>query len=190
MVADWGSLDSTSYAHNFSDLVIENNFIHEAKSPNTFSVGYCKDKNIFPDGSLNYYLKTTSEFNNHSATWRGVGSVTNWENDNSDLFKGDSGSEQYKTNGSFEVGGATTISNGGKAVSHPYLSGITIPPYIGATNPNKDSGSNWDPNNPDPDDAGWVDYVLSIADINNLKSGGISQPSTPPNPPSGLKIVD
>jgi len=39
---------------------------------------------------------------------------------------------------------------------------------IGAVNPDgTDSGLEWDADNPDPDDAGWEDYVLNLRCFRN-----------------------
>ena len=72
-------------------------------------------------------------------------------------------STSYKTNGSFSLGGSDTISNGGVGGNHPYLSNVKIPSYVGATDPNND---------------GWVDNVLNLSKLNNLKL--YSSASTPP----------
>lgn len=64
-----------------------------------------------------------------------------------DLYAGASGADQYKTNGDHSLGNGYTIADGGFGDAHPYLSGVTIPSYIGAT---------------DPDDNGWVDEVLDF----------------------------
>jgi hypothetical protein len=80
--------------------------------------------------------------------------------DTSSLF-----SSGYKTNGSFSVGGAT-IANGGIGGNHPYLSGVTIPSYIGATNPSDDD---------------WVDVILSLSTYQNLRDGiEVGDPVEPP----------
>ena len=63
----------------------------------------------------------------------------------------------YKTNGSFSLGDSETIMNGGLGGSHPYLSGVRFPSYVGATDPNNDN---------------WVDAVLGLSSINNLKFAG------------------
>jgi len=76
-------------------------------------------------------------------------------------FIGVSGADQYITDGSFVLEGATTIASGGVGGNHPYLSGVIIPSYIGATN---------------PDDNDWVDGVLSLANISNLRDGGPGDP--------------
>ena len=60
---------------------------------------------------------------------------------------------------------ALTPTNAGHGGDHPYLPGVKIPSYLGALNPAKDSGARWDPANPDPDDAGWAQYVLDLENL-------------------------
>jgi hypothetical protein len=62
----------------------------------------------------------------------------------SDLHK--SGSN-YKINSSFSVSSTHNLGNGGIGTNHPYLSGVTIPSYIGPADPNND---------------GWIDGVLAM----------------------------
>jgi len=155
----WDMPESTDNPNwDMSDLVLENNFIHEASQNDTFLVGHNYSSGY---SGCDYQAHTTSEFNGCSATWRSVSSVTNWENDNSGLFQGASGADQYKTNGNFLMSASKTIASGGIGVAHPYLTGVTLPSYVGATG-TTDSGLNWDPDNPDPNDSGWVDYVLNV----------------------------
>jgi hypothetical protein len=85
------------------------------------------------------------------ATYDSTYTTTNYVKASSEgadnLYVGASGSDQYITRGAHVVEGAIIISDGGIGGSHPYLSGVTIPSYIGATN---------------PDDNDWVDGVLSL----------------------------
>ena len=60
----------------------------------------------------------------------------------------------YKTNANFLVDSQYTIANGGIGVNHPYLTGVKLPSYVGATDPKNDS---------------WVNMVLGLSDITNLK---------------------
>jgi len=69
------------------------------------------------------------------------GGVTFTTADNSTLY-----SSGRVTNGAYNIGPAT-IADGGTGGSHPYLPGITIPSYVGATN---------------PDDDAWVGGVLAM----------------------------
>ena len=47
-----------------------------------------------------------------------------------------SGANKFITLESHIIEGSTTIANGGIGGSHPYLSGITLPSYVGAVDPN------------------------------------------------------
>lgn len=109
-----------------------------------------------------------------------------WNNDYNAgnlLYKGTSGADKYKTYGSHVISGSTTIANGGIGGSHPYLSDITIPSYIGAVNPS---------------DNDWVDGVMSLATVSNLQNAGSGNPTwvegsvpsdaTAPDSPVGLSV--
>ncbi|MEA1924247.1 MAG: hypothetical protein U9M95_00100 [Candidatus Altiarchaeota archaeon] len=78
------------------------------------------------------------------------------------IYRGMSGADQYITRSEHVLGGSATIANGGIGGSHPYLDGVTIPSYVGATNPN---------------DNDWVDGVLSLANVGVLMNGGSGDPS-------------
>lgn len=102
----------------------------------------------------------------------------NQEGGSNKLYRGTSGADKYITIGTHNLGIAgKTISNTGLGGSHPYLSGITIPNYIGAT---------------DPSNNGWVATVLGFANVNNLMNKGtIQEPTpdtTPPQKPSGITV--
>ena len=96
-------------------------------------------------------------------------------------------SSEYKTTGSFSLGGSSTISNGGIGGYHPYLSGVTIPSYVGAT---------------DPSNNVWVNKVVGLSSISNLKLIGTinstssiastsNTPGTPlPPPPTKLIVIE
>lgn len=78
----------------------------------------------------------------------------------------------YKTAPNFSLGRAgKTIVNGGIGGNHPYLVGVTIPSYVGPC---------------DPNDSTWIDRVLGLSNINNLRVGGGD--SVPPNPPLGISV--
>lgn len=62
----------------------------------------------------------------------------------------------YKTDGDFVVG-SSTIELGGVGGNHPYLSGVTIPSYVGAVNPNDDA---------------WVDGVLALGSTYMTSASG------------------
>lgn len=101
-----------------------------------------------------------------------------------DPFSGSS--EQYVPNFTMKVGDAgTTLDKAGVGGAHPYLSGVTIPAYLGAANPT---------------DHNWVNGVLSLATLSNLQKFNETTPSwvegaTPTQPenvppPTNLRITN
>ena len=84
------------------------------------------------------------------------------------LFSGKQDAAALKTRGDFVIRAAVgerpavTVGNGGKGGDHPYLPRVKIPNYVGAVPSGKSSGAAWDFAKADPDDAGWVDYVLGL----------------------------
>ena len=97
-----------------------------------------------------------------------------WAKDTPSPFLGSSGANKYITSGSYPLDDTHTVSNGGLGGSHPYLSGVTIPSYVGAVNPS---------------DSDWVAGVLAL-DVTYFTSatagsdpswieGSGSSPSTP-----------
>ena len=108
----------------------------------------------------------------------------NLSDDSDRLMTGESGASKYITKADHIVEGSTTIANGGKGGDHPYLAGVRIPSYLGATNPNDNS---------------WVAGVLGLANVATLESSGVEDPdwvegqqsqSQPDDlaPPTNLKI--
>jgi hypothetical protein len=73
------------------------------------------------------------------------------------LYVGPSGANQYITRGAHVISGSTTIANGGTGGNHPYLAGVTLPSYVGATDPN------------DPKNNAWVQGVLGLSNVEVLK---------------------
>lgn len=114
-----------------TDLTLDYNLIHDPSNADHMRLGWVDTT----DGG--YY--TTSEFNTEYST-------TNYTNTTSGLFLDTVGSDQYVTDGTFVVTGSTTIADGGSGAAHPFLSGVTLPDYVGATN---------------PDDYAWVDGVYN-----------------------------
>lgn len=79
------------------------------------------------------------------------------------LYVSESGNNAYVTDESHVIEGSTTVANGGIGGAHPYLASVTLPSYIGAT---------------DPSDNGWVpvvnDYnVLDVSVPVNLRNAVI-----------------
>jgi len=113
---------------------------------------YFATKNYFyrPDSSAVFRLRnvsyTAAGFEEQSATGGDKTTYYNIYDDDNLLFQGTSDANKYKTRRSHVIEGSIKISDGGVGGVHPYLSGVTIPSYVGATNPSDDS---------------WVDGILS-----------------------------
>lgn len=90
------------------------------------------------------------------------------------LFAGTSGANKFITKESHIIEGSTTIANGGIGGAHPYLSGITLPSYIGAVDPNNN---------------GWIVDVLCLTDTDVLKNGKAGGPACS-NPPKAIAIFN
>ena len=108
------------------------------------------------------------------------------------LYQGTNGADKYRTVSTYELEAGKSVGSAGIGGSHPYLSGVTLPSYVGAANPNDDD---------------WVDGVLTyIRNITWLKSvsidrdnnddptwveggSGIGDPIVPLEPVQNLRIV-
>lgn len=152
---DWISCDITLLEDKFTNPIIDSfkidkNFIHNPAltkdDPNgtyVFWYGYTQDANKrhtmsdynkrFPNSKL-YYAKADGE---------------------NPLFKGKSGADRMITRGEYKLSAQETIANAGKNIRHPYLNGMTIPGYIGATDPK------------DPNNNRWVSDVLNLVNLSN-----------------------
>jgi len=92
------------------------------------------------------------------------------------LYAGTTGVDRLRTRGSHVIEGSTTILNGGIGGAHPYLDGVFIPSYIGATNPQNDT---------------WVSGLLSFKNmiagipvtLRDAIAGQQPWQSSPPKPP-------
>lgn len=78
------------------------------------------------------------------------------------LWTDTSGANKYIPRNTHIIEGSTTIANGGVGGAHPYLSGVTLPSYVGAVNPG---------------DSAWVAGVLGLASTTVLQAGGSGDPS-------------
>jgi hypothetical protein len=134
--------DNTSHddANAVHEEVFDRNYIYNPISGDLFRVGM----EITPHADTHFGSFTVAEYNSEN-------SVTNYQKASSEgtdnLFESDSGGGQYTSRGAHAVSGSITIANGGVGNSHPYLSGVTLPSYLGATN---------------PDDHDWVAGVLAL----------------------------
>jgi hypothetical protein len=94
--------------------------------------------------------------------------ANNWDMSGNGLYLSTAWPNKYVTNGSFKVSESMTIANGGVGIHHPYLSGVNIPSYVGATNPN---------------DNAWVAGVFNLSVLNadgiptNLRDAPDGDPS-------------
>lgn len=165
-----------------SDLVLENNLINNNFNEQDMIVGHNYLEPDFSGCELQDF-RSISDFNPCSQQWRGVGSVLNWSNTGGGLFLGSTGKDQYITNYAYKIDATKTICNGGRSGNHPYLTGVSLPGYVGATNPN---------------DYAWVSGVLTdLTSTDWLKAQSKSDPDwiekadsqpgvckAPPKPPT------
>lgn len=162
------AIDWETDEDDYSTYVGDRNYFYRPAGTST------QKANVFsaPD---NVYFTTAEYMAEYSGT-------TLWNNDydaENLLYAGTSGASKYipRDRGAHIISGATTIANGGYNAAHPYLSGVTIPRYVGAVNPS---------------DSDWVAGVLSLATYTNLRDATAgSDPSwiegsesTPPSTPS------
>jgi hypothetical protein len=169
-----------------------------------YTAGSLDDTNVHIDRNYSYRNSTAYAVYIGDAVWNGgVGEYTlaQWEvhkpgtnlfaqasqeSGSNKLYAGTSGANQYITVGTHNLGETgKTIANSGLGGAHPYLAGVTIPSYIGATNPNSNV---------------WVAGVLGLAILSNLQSASSGDPTwiegsvqppadtKPPSAPSGLII--
>jgi len=156
---------------SWSNVYIDNNFIYNPTSTTEhFSLPNSRGGNTSCKDSR---WITTAEFN----TQRGT---TNYTNSTPGLYLGTTGADKYVTVGSFVVDGIATIASGGVGGNHPYLSGVTLPSYIGATNPNDHAwvagvlamDAAWFKNQTDGSTPSWVEGVGSGSEPSgHLESG-------------------
>ena len=78
-----------------------------------------------------------------------------WKNNETSIFKGSSGAEQYQSI-DYSLDVTYSIANAGIGGGHPFLSGTNIPEYIGATDPYDDS---------------WVNDVLDLKKLGDISTG-------------------
>jgi hypothetical protein len=150
----------------------------------------------------NYIYRTSNTpavYVGNAPSWTGRYTVTEWEalksgtnmykqdyNSGNLLYNGTTGADKYRVRSAHTVEGSITISNGGAGINHPYISGVTIPSYIGAANPSDDA---------------WVAGVLAlnVTYFTNVTSGstptwiegagGTTTPdTTPPSAPTGVGL--
>jgi hypothetical protein len=144
---DWDPLGTIT----LTDCPVDRNYVYQPADADEYAVARAD----YFGGDHRF---TTAEYNSAYS----VTNYTNAYNAEDLLFQDTSGAGQYKTRSAHVLTGATTIANGGIGGAHPYLSGVTIPSYVGAT---------------DPHDNAWVAGVLSLATYTNLRD---SDPDSDP----------
>lgn len=176
---DWLSCDITFLKDpKFTNAIIDSfridrNFIYNPASnsddPNgtyVFWFGYSSDSKkrytvsdynkLFPNTKL-YYAKVESS---------------------NQLFRGTSGTDRLITRGEYKLSSQETIANAGKNIRHPYLNGMTIPAYIGATDPK------------DPNNNRWVNDVMNLVNLSNgYVPDTVAQNPTPENKAPTVSLV-
>lgn len=134
---------------DITNYISSNNYYYRPRNPDIFAYGY---------PSVFY---TAAEFEAQTLTGAPRIAYTNSYDGANPLYAGTTGSDKYKTLGSHVIRGSATVANGGISGPHPYLSGVTIPSYIGAV---------------DPSDINWVTGVFCLTDLEVLKNGGTGSP--------------
>lgn len=176
---DWLSCDITLLKDpNFTNAIVDSfridrNFIYNpatsSDDPNgtyVFWLGYSSDatkrhtlsdyNKRFPNSKL-YYAKFESS---------------------NPLFDGNSGTDRLITRGEYKLSTQETIANAGKNIRHPFLNGMTIPGYIGATDPK------------DPNNNRWVNDVMNLVNLSNgFIPDTVSQNPTPENKAPTVSLV-
>lgn len=117
---------------DISNYICSNNYIYRPNDADAF-----KYQDTF---------YTVAEFKAQTETSAPRVMYTNAYDSDNVAYLGTTGTNQYITDGTHTIETGVTIADGGVNIAHPYLSGVTIPLYIGATNPN---------------DNAWVDGVIN-----------------------------
>ena len=105
---------------NFQHHVVSNNYTYRPKTNQQYRI------------TSTYY--TPSQFESQTITTAPRVAYSNSYNAGNLLYKSETGSEAYVTNGSHVIKSGVTIADGGIGGPHPYLDG-NLPSYVGATNP-------------------------------------------------------
>ena len=114
---------------NFSNHEVSHNYAYSPAAIQQYSMG----------GTL----YTSSQWAAQTITQSPRTAYVNTYDAGDPLFVDTSGSDQYITNGDHILTGAITVADGGRNTSHPYLAGVSIPVYIGATDPSVASEDSW-----------------------------------------------
>lgn len=138
---------------DISNYISSNNYFYRADDPDIFKYGEV------------YY--TAAEFEAQTETGAPRVAYSNSFNAGNPLYAGTTYANKYITIGSHLIEPSITIANGGIGTPHPYLSGVTLPSYVGAV---------------DPNDSSWVADILCLTEIETLKKGGAGGPGCSKRP--------
>lgn len=162
---------------DYDDLLIKNNYIYSSsESADIYNMGAAKSGTCFDEVSFADFESCYSTASNNARK------ASSEESDS--LYQGTFGANKYKTRGEHLISSTRTVANGGVGGGHPYLNGVQIPSYVGATNPN---------------DNDWVQGVLNLATISSLQNVSNGDPDwiegnpetgdeTSPGIPNGLSV--
>ncbi len=104
----------------------------------------------------NNTTNTAAQFESQSDTESPHNVYTQPYDSNNLLYVGTTGADKYRIRAGHTLGeNNKTIADGGTGGTHPYLSGVTIPSFVGAVN---------------SDDDAWVAGVLGLVDTGWLRS--------------------
>lgn len=126
---------------DLSNYYNSNNYFYRPPSSDIISLVYDT-----PVSAANYFTQSEFESQSYSAAPRVV--YMNSYDSANPLYLGTSGAEKYLINPTHLIENGVTVVDGGIGGSHPYLSGVSIPSYIGAVN---------------PADNTWVAGILSLS---------------------------
>jgi len=130
-----------------SNYISSNNYFYRADDPDIFKYGDV------------YY--TASGYEAQTETGTPKTAYSNAYDAGNPLYAGTTFANKFITLESHLIEGSTTTANGGIGIPHPYLSGVTLPSYVGAVDPNNNS---------------WVAGILCLTDIYTLKNGSAGGP--------------
>ncbi len=128
------------YIYDMTDLRSSHNYFYDPGDPDLYKINRV-DGGYEATGYLTaaeYEAQTTITHQTNKEVYSTSGDSP---------FVGGGGANNYITVGSTVLEDTTTIANGGIGGDHPYVPGVTIPSYVGATN---------------PDDNTWVAGVLAL----------------------------
>jgi hypothetical protein len=131
---------------DYSNTVIDKNYFYR---PDNTSL-YLINRTVYTNTTFEQQTETHTPRNSYSSSYD-AGNL---------LYQGTSGADKYRIRAGHIIE-STTAGAAGTGGVHPYLTGATLPSYIGAANPYDDA---------------WVAGVLGLANIAQLRDAGSSDP--------------